>query len=251
MNHSLMYSGAVQSSQLVRPIAPTDSVGCAGLFVLSLSPYSRQNATAGCRECLIHKSALDTVVSDIDCLLHGRTQASDDKTRREAVDEAQLKNSVAAGESILQEQGIVEQPSPLLMNGFDRFSQLPFDPFHAEYLGVCLLVMTWFALSLTAAALSELNARLPRLDVPKKCGRLVPWVLSTGSKKAPCKLKLKAQQLASAVQVPSPFKISGPSSPSHPISPTTTTHSHHHHHYHCLDSPSCLGAAPPTAWLVG
>lgn len=161
----------------------------------------RQNATFGCRECFVMDVALDAVVSEVDTLLHGRTQAKDMATRREARDTATARQSVQAGEDVLQAQGVHQQPSVLGGNGFNEFSQIPFDPFHAEYLGMCMLILSWFAMSLTAAALAEVNVRLAKLDVPRKCGRLVPWVLSSGSQTSPKKLKLKAQQLAAAVQV--------------------------------------------------
>ena len=81
----------------------------------------------------------------------------------------------AAGEKILQTAGIAKNPYPLAMDGFDEFRQLPHDPFHAESIGMCMLILSRFCRALTTAALAELNPKLSGLDVPKGCGKLVQW----------------------------------------------------------------------------
>jgi hypothetical protein len=161
----------------------------------------RQNAEFGCRMCSIAKTSLDQAVTPVDNAVHARTKFADRRVRAEAATAAVDERKAAAGEKILQKAGIAEDPSPLAMDGFDEFSQLPHDPFHAEYIGMCMLILSWFCRALKATALAELNARLSRMEVPKGCGKLVAWVLTKGSKKSAPTLKLKAQQIASAVQV--------------------------------------------------
>ena len=140
-------------------------------------------------------------MSPTDNLVNGRTKRTDRATRLAAATAAVAAGKQAAGEEILQKEGIGEDPSPLAMDGFDEFSQIPCDPFHAEYIGMCMLVLSWFCRSLLPAALAQLNKRLPTLQVPNGCGKLAAWVLTKGSKGTAPKLKLKAQQVASAVQV--------------------------------------------------
>jgi hypothetical protein len=161
----------------------------------------RQNAEFGCRMCLVAKSSYDQAVTPADNAAHARTKCDDQRTRTAAATAAVAAMQSKAGEAILQRAGIKDSPSPLAMDGFDEFSQLPHDPFHSEYIGMCIIVLSWFCRALTRTALIELNAKLSGLQVPKGCGKLVPWVLTKGSKAAAPKLKLKAQQVASAVQV--------------------------------------------------
>jgi hypothetical protein len=156
----------------------------------------RQNAAFGCRMCTIAKTSLDQAVKPVDNAVHARTKFADRRTCAAAATAAVDERKATAGEAILQQAGIAENPSPLAMDGFDEFSQLPHDPFHAEYIGMCMLILSWFCRALRLAALAELNARLSGMEVPKGCGKLVAWVLTKGST-----LKLKAQQIASAVQV--------------------------------------------------
>jgi hypothetical protein len=168
----------------------------------------RQNADFGCRMCLIAKASLDQAVTPADNAANARTKFTDRQTRAAAAAAAVDAMQVGAGEKILQQAGISANPSPLAMDGFDEFSQLPHDPFHAEYIGMCMLVLSWFCRSLKKAALPGLNAKLSKMDVPKGCGKPVPWILTKGSKAAAPKLKLKAQQVASAVQVIQLFQCS-------------------------------------------
>jgi hypothetical protein len=157
---------------------------------------------------LISKTSLDHAVTPADNAANARTKFTDKQTRAAAAAAAVGAMNVAKGEEILQHAGIKEDTSPLAMDGFDAFSQLPHDPFHAEYIGMCMLVLSWFCRSLKKAALPGLNAKLSKMDVPKGCGKLVPWILTKGSKAAAPKLKLKAQQVASAVQVIQLFQCS-------------------------------------------
>ena len=161
----------------------------------------RQNEEFGCRKCHVRKQFLSATTTEVECLLHERTTASTNQTRKEAVEAAISANAVSAGDAVMQAAGLALPPSPFDWDGFDAFEGLPHEVFHSEYLGMCLLVLSWFAQSLREETLSELNARLPRVLTPARAGNLVTWVLTVGSKGAPRKLKLKGQPLATAVQV--------------------------------------------------
>jgi hypothetical protein len=83
----------------------------------------------------------------------------------------------------------------------DVFQSLPHDPFHSEYLGICKLLLSWFALSLTDAALLMLNDLLAAFYRPVHWRQLAQIVLSTGSGGKPRLVKQTGCEIARIIQV--------------------------------------------------
>jgi hypothetical protein len=101
----------------------------------------------------------------------------------------------------LVKRGLKLEGAPLEGVSMDVFESLPHDPFHSEYLGICKLLLSWFALSLTDAALLLLNELLATFHRPGHWRKLAEIVLSTGSGGKPRLVKQTGCEVARIIQV--------------------------------------------------
>jgi hypothetical protein len=177
---------------------------------------SRQGAICGCRRCEWHKSALADLPDQLHVMADGRTrqkaarQLSDALVhtsllhlRHYKLPDLQAQSTGKMRKAALVKRGLKPEGAPLEGVSMDLFESLPHDPFHSEYLGICKLLLSWFALSLTDAALLLLNKLLAAFHRPGHWRQLAQIVLSTGSNRKPRLVKQTGCEVARIIQVTS------------------------------------------------
>jgi hypothetical protein len=151
----------------------------------------RQNAIRGCRQCKQKKDKFNEVLSPLEVAAIVRTFHGTQALRRSAAEQAN--GSEKARKKLLGEQGLGASAGPLEGVMFDPFRQMPYEPMHAEKLGLAKKLLNSFFSSLNPAAHSDLNDRLVAFPkVHPWSSRMSAVQLTSTKKHADAKVKMNA-----------------------------------------------------------
>ena len=136
-------------------------------------------AHKGCRQCQLHKDEFNKVLSPLELAYLHRTFHGAKEQRRLA--EEQAKGSPSKLEDILAKMGLSMSEGPLAGLVFDYYRQMPYEPMHAEKIGLVKKFLSCLLSSMTDLARLELNGRIDNFPLVPPWSRSVRALEITSS----------------------------------------------------------------------
>ena len=155
----------------------------------------RQNAKFGCRCCMVPKSELSNVGDEETTEWPRRYKVPMDDIRQSTED-----LGVGAAEAKLKDHGLHPRGSIYKSLKVDEWTQLPHDPFHLFVIGLTMLLLSFFARSLTPQALAEINVLLAA-STPWFWNPIAPLQLTAAKGLKKRKLKGCGENARSQIQI--------------------------------------------------